>query len=247
MNTSQKKGHDWLLSQGFNLQAVLCPQQWPQSIEKAMRECEVEISPARRFVLLGAAGSRLWQLANPLSAAMADPLDDFSVNAAAHVVAHHWGGGDIEILYPGERLVPLQQLGSFVGWSSGSPLGLGIHLQFGTWFAYRVLFATDAALDQMATAVSPRSPCLDCDETPCQTACPAAAVRPGGVFDLDACVAQRLRVASPCAQRCLARLACPAGQSWHYAEEQLSYHGRRSLDSLKQWVARDQGARRTPL
>jgi len=66
VNTSQKKGHDWLLSQGFNLQAVLCPQQWPQSIEKAMRECEVEISPARRFVLLGAAGSRLWQLANPL-------------------------------------------------------------------------------------------------------------------------------------------------------------------------------------
>lgn len=170
--------------------------------------------------------------------ASVDPVDVFAMNAAMHVVTECWGARDPEILYPGPRPVPLQRLGEFMGWSSKSLLGLGIHQRYGTWFAYRALFAVDCTLQPTQPGVAPASPCDDCLEQPCRGACPVGAVRADAPFALDACLSYRLRPASPCADRCFARLACPIGSDWRYEEEQMAYHGQRALDSLRKWHSR---------
>jgi hypothetical protein len=200
-----------------------------------MEDCQVNIESTRRFVMLGAGGSLLWQQLGDDLTNSGHPLDTFSVNAAGRVVTEYWGGGDVEILYPGPTPVPLQQLGVFAGWSHVSPLGIGINTGFGTWFAYRALFALDNPLQETVPVASHGTPCDQCVEKPCRSACPAGAVRLHKPFDLDRCVSHRLEFASSCADRCLARLACPVGQDWRYDEDQLVYHGRRSLDALRAW------------
>ena len=235
MNLSQQRGHEWLATQGFNLQAVMRADQWPQRLRQSMEDCEVNIESTRRFVMLGAGGSLLWQQLSGDVTDSGHPLDTFSVNAAGRVVTEYWGGGDVEILYPGPTPVPLQQLGVFAGWSHVSPLGIGINTGFGTWFAYRALFALDNPLQETVPLASQGTPCDRCVEKPCRSACPAGAVRLHKSFDLDRCVSHRLEFASSCADRCLARLACPVGQDWRYDEDQLVYHGRRSLASLRAW------------
>ena len=184
---------------------------------------------------LGAGGRLLWQHLGGDLTDSGHPLDTFSVNAAGRVVTEYWGGGEVEILYPGPIPVPLQQLGVFAGWSHVSPLGIGINTEFGTWFAYRALFALDNPLQEPVPLASQGTPCDRCEEKPCRSACPAGAVRLHKSFDLDRCVSHRLKSASSCADRCLARLACPVGQDWRYDEDQLVYHGRRSLASLRAW------------
>lgn len=235
MNRSQQRGHEWLATQGFNLQAVMRADQWPQRLRQSMEECQVSLESTRRFVMLGAGGRLLWQQSGGDLTDRDHPLDTFSVNAADRVVTEYWGGGEVEILYPGSLPVPLQQLGVFAGWSHVSPLGIGINTGFGTWFAYRALFALDGPLQETVPLASQGAPCDRCVEKPCQSACPAGAVRLEKSFDLDRCVSHRLKSASSCADRCLARLACPVGQDWRYDEDQLVYHGQRSLASLRAW------------
>ena len=122
MNLSQQRGHEWLATQGFNLQAVMRADQWPQRLRQSMEDCQVNIESTRRFVMLGAGGSLLWQQSGDDLTDSGHPLDTFSVNAAGRVVTEYWGGGEVEILYPGSLPVPLQQLGVFAGWSHVSPL-----------------------------------------------------------------------------------------------------------------------------
>ena len=235
MNRSQQRGHEWLATQGFNLQAVMRADQWPQRLRQSMEACQVSLESTRRFVMLGAGGRLLWQQSGGDLTDSDDPLDTFSVNAVGRVVTEYWGGGEVEILYPGSLPVPLQQLGVFAGWSHVSPLGIGINTGFGTWFAYRALFALDSPLQETVPLASQGAPCDRCVEKPCRSACPAGAVRLETSFDLDRCVSHRLKSASSCADRCHARLACPVGQDWRYDEDQLVYHGQRSLASLRAW------------
>ena len=235
MNRSQQRGHEWLATQGFNLQAVMRADQWPQRLRQSMEDCGVSLESTRRFVMLGAGGRLLWRQSGGDLTDSDHPLDTFSVNAAGRVVSEYWGGGEVEMLYPGSLPVPLQQLGVFAGWSHVSPLGMGINTGFGTWFAYRALFALDSPLQVTVPRASQGAPCDRCVEKPCRSACPAVAVRLEKSFALDRCVSYRLESDSSCADRCLARLACPVGQDWRYDENQLVYHGRRSLDALRAW------------
>ena len=129
-------------------------------------------------------------------------------------------------------VIPLQQLCRLAGWSHSSPLGLDIHPHFGTWFACRAAFLIQAPLEPTSIEGG-ASPCEDCSDKPCRSACPADAVQPGKTFSLDACVGHRLQPQSSCASQCLARSVCPAGAGWRYTEEQIRYHGQQSLASLR--------------
>jgi epoxyqueuosine reductase len=127
----------------------------------------------------------------------------------------------------------LQQLGELAGWSHPSPLGQGINPTYGVWFAYRAVFLTTAELPLTGGAPRP-SPCDACLDKPCLSACPAGAVQPAR-FDIDGCANYRLQPASPCADRCLARMACPYFPEHRYSLEQIRYHYGRSLETLAAW------------
>jgi ferredoxin len=138
--------------------------------------------------------------------------------------------GDLAQRLGAEAVFPFDKPAApFVKWAkrSGSvhqsPLGLGIHADYGLWHAYRaaLLFPVEFDIPQVRS----RNPCDSCAEKPCLSACPVGAFT-GSSYDVDRCV-DHLAAASgvPCmAGGCLARRACPVGQAFSYEPAQARFH-----------------------
>lgn len=199
------------------------------------------------ITLIANAGGVFWQaMMSPNRAdAMSHehPVDDFSISIAKKLIAVGEQTQNAEILYPGYP-VPLIKLGELCGWSHPSPLGLGLHSEFGPWLAYRALIKTKEPLQPIqavsttpsAESSNPESPCLSCVNTPCISACPASATSIDNVFDIKRCASHRLKEASECKTQCHARNACPVGQAFRYSKEQREYHMTHALDALQKWA-----------
>lgn len=248
-----------LEQQGFNLCAAIACASIKQTIESE------EIPDHGRLLLFAAAGGQLWKLllddlnANDpetgaasvaatgkrkrpqWQAADTHVVDDFSSKRVLRAAAEFLSSYRCQLLYPGDTKILLPALGEYLGWSHQSPLGLGIHPQFGLWFAYRVLCWTDAPIDVNSDIDSQSSPCASCQDKPCVRVCPAGAVSANSSFDLKSCAEFRLQENSICADRCLARLACPVGTSYQHSQEQHGYHQMRSLAGLANWLRSDAG------
>jgi hypothetical protein len=158
-------------------------------------------------------------------------FDDYSVAVAGEYADRL--GADHEVVYPADVLLPLGRMAERAGWGRPSPLGLTINDRFGLWLAHRVVFLIDAALP-LDTGAS-NHPCATCVDTPCVTACPVGAVSTETSFDVDTCSRFRITPDSPCADRCLARLACPIGTGYRYPDEQMQHHYRAGLDSIRRF------------
>ncbi len=171
----------------------------------------------------------------------ANPIDDFSQALALQLIKTSDEADLCSVLYPSTQLVPLMQLGNLVGWSSPSPLGLGLHPSYGPWFAYRAVIVSPNPLHTELTAVieapanvSLGSACINCD-APCVTACPGHAVSKLDNFNIESCAGYRLQTDSTCTDTCHARYACPVGRQYQYSEAQTAHHMKRSLVSLANW------------
>lgn len=160
----------------------------------------------------------------------AGPLDDFCRSELVSLL----GDRPHAVLFPSDRNArhwPLLPVLRAAGLLRPSPIMNSLHHRYGGWWAVRAVIALTeqaaiACLDDLGD-----SPCLSCD-APCVDACPGDAVhRKGWVF--DACAMQRLREDSPCAYRCPARLACPAGAGFRYNDRVLHYHYGVSLQTLE--------------
>jgi len=172
------------------------------------------------------------------------------------------------LIYPGKAPAPLTLLGELANWSTPSPLGLGLHTQYGPWFAYRALVKTTTALQTHTSTnavtnfgdLSPTisnadnsnridilknnvnattSPCLRCTTTPCVSACPGNAVSVKSSFSIDRCATSRIKDNSICKEQCHARNACPVGVEYRYSEEQSAHHMTRALQALVNWAKDD--------
>jgi len=242
---------------GFNLIAAIDCDSIKQHIETD------EIPDHGRLLLFAAAGSQLWlnlladlkdkgsgaestsirpvsQSAQPdWHAADTHAVDEFSGRVVVQAASEYLSAYQCHLLYPGDTKILLPALGEYLGWSSPSPLGLGIHPEFGLWFAYRVLCWTDAPLDASPKVEGLPSPCESCVSKPCISACPVAAVSATEQFDLRACAEFRLQPDAICADRCLARLACPVGADYRHSPAQHGYHQKRSLAGLAAWFGSD--------
>ncbi len=235
----------WLYQHGL----LLCAFRWnelPSSISDITHntlpvQIAQTISDNTILVLLANAGPKFWrslQLSqlknNP------EPIDDFSVLIANEFQSTYLGNEDFTQLYPTPAKrshVPLMRLGGLAGWNIPSPLGLGLHPEYGPWSAYRVAWLTQS--DQLPNDyfVKPSQfkhigfnalqdaaeLCVGC-AAPCTTACPASAVQIGHNFNIDACHEHREPLTSECHVHCAARRACPIGKDHQYADEQLAHH-----------------------
>ncbi len=137
------------------------------------------------------------------------------------------------MVYPAPVKLPLGRMAEHVGWGRPSPLGLTINDRYGLWLAHRVVFLVNAPLGLVTTTTT--HPCSTCADTPCVSACPVGAVSVDHGFDVHACSRFRLTRDSPCANRCLARLACPVGAEYRYPENQMRHHYRTGLLSIQQF------------
>lgn len=223
-----------LASAGLNLCAILDTATLPETAVRMMVDSGVPLADYRRLVLFGHGGRRLWDALQARGMNGPDPIDHYSITCARDFIRHALGDPPVYRLYPeAPHLVPLQQLGAAAGWSAPSPLGSGIHPVYGVWFAYRAAFLVDADLPLLSDPPAPDR-CAACGAKPCIAACPPGAVQVTAV-DIERCARHRLRPSSPCADRCLARLACPYFPEHRYSEAQLQYHYRHSLRTLQDW------------
>lgn len=236
---SLQEGKQLLADGGLNLLAVLDCADLPEPAFQMMAGSGVPLTDYRRLVLVGHGGRRMWQVLQERGLRTANPIDEYSITLTRQFIRDFLDGPPVFWLYPNtDYIVPLQQLGEAVGWSYPSPLGSGISPTYGVWFAYRAAFLTSADLPLMQDDPAP-SPCMTCAEKPCLSACPVGAVRLDA-FNIEGCVSYRLRADTPCADRCLARLACPFFPQHRYTLPQIQYHYGRSLADLRAWVGVDE-------
>lgn len=235
MNKQLQAGQTFLEQHGLNLFAILNCHTLPVETAAAFIQAAIPLNQYQRIVLIGNGGREFWQALQASDTDTANPVDDFSEQITRQFAKNYLPpSAALFWLFPSQHLVPLQQLGQLAGWSHPSPLGLGINHKFGVWFAYRAAFLTTAELPVTTTTQQP-SPCDSCTEKPCISNCTAAAVQGVNQFDVPACAAYRLAPQSPCADRCLSRLACPIAPQHRYSLEQIQYHYRQSLDTLANW------------
>lgn len=194
-------------------------------------------------LLIGGAGQLLWREMPEHWFERENPLDEYSAELTRECVAGHFPDIRQTTLFPqldsdGETPV-LQRLGRLAGWHHDSPLGNGISVEYGLWFAYRaVIYLHARAIVQSAART--RSPCLDCIDQPCVSACPAHALSSTRPPDMQRCTEFRLSFDSICQSGCVARVACPVAREWRYGDEQIAYHYEHSLRSMKQWLSSNQ-------
>jgi hypothetical protein len=187
--------------------------------------------PAAAVALAGQVGADPWERFARERRDERDPLDAWSARVLG-VVAARFGA---VCLLPGDGppFAPFQRWARRVEPVHPSPLGILIHPRHGLWHAYRgaLLFAERLADAPTPQDVASRSPCDDCAERPCLSACPVAAFReaPAGAparYDAAACVEHVTAPAGAACRTggCLARRACPVGAANAYGASQQRFH-----------------------
>ncbi len=177
------------------------------------------------LILAGNIGGSLWprfSAAPEASDGRPDPLDRWSARVIGELAES--AGGCALFPFGGPPYLPFQRWAKRGAALAASPLGMLIHPDFGLWHAYRGAIALAEALPLLPTAAR-HSPCDDCADKPCLTACPVSAFTAAG-YDVTACAGH---VASPPGSDCLglgcrARRACPLGRAQHYPPAQARFH-----------------------
>ena len=173
------------------------------------------------LVLIGNAGSAIWPHLAAFEDGRPDPLDRWT-RQTLEPLAEEVGA---RALFPFDK-PPLP----FLTWAMSatparpSPLGMLIHPDYGLWHAYRVAFAFADRLDLPEPDNRP-TPCPNCAEKPCLSACPVGAFSGDG-YDVPACTAHLSSGGEPaCLERgCAARRACPAGADHRYESAHQRFH-----------------------
>lgn len=175
------------------------------------------------LVLVGNAGPAMWHAFSRDRPTGGDTLDSWvgtRLNAVAETI-----GATALFPFGGPPFLPFQRWAQRSGSARPSPLGILIHPDYGLWHAYRGALAFSGRLD-LPPADGRPSPCENCADKPCLSACPVGAFSATEGYDVVACVAH---LATPAGVDCndlgcRARRACPVGRDHVYAPSQAAFH-----------------------
>jgi hypothetical protein len=174
-------------------------------------------------VLVGNAGPEMWRVFAPKRREEPNPLDGWTRRAVTAAAADL--GASLALFpFEGPPYHPFQRWALKADRVHPSPLGILIHPEFGLWHAYRAALCFEAEL-ALPTQPPAQAPCESCRDRPCLSACPVSAFS-ASRYDVAACAGHVASPAgAPCRERgCLARHACPVGQSYAYAPAQAGFH-----------------------
>lgn len=123
------------------------------------------------------------------------------------------------------------KLGELGGVGVKSLLGILINPEYGSWISLRGAIITDLEFKAYDKPLDYFNPCPPCPK-PCISACPASTISENSGWDYHACMRFRITT-DTCNDNCTSRRACPYGKEHQYSEDQLAYHHRFVLRSIK--------------
>ena len=184
------------------------------------------------LLLVGHAGKKFWEAFSQsefwLRAPDSDPVDNYSAAVTQQALDKYLPTTTKHLLFPTvDCPINLMALGREFGWHTPSPLGMGIHQEYGLWSAYRAVWWLDDVVQEStkpALQVETSDICSQCQTQECVVACPGTAITYGKRPDLGRCADYRLEDNSQCASTCLSRMACPYAAKHRYAAPQVHYH-----------------------
>lgn len=190
------------------------------------RDLLIGIPAAKTLILVGNAGSELWERSGADIAATQDPdpLDRWTQRVIEPIARSLDGVA----LYPfgGPPYWPFQRWAERAEGLRASPLGIQIHPEFGLWHAYRAAVVLPR-LVALPARTAAEHPCDGCIDKPCLSRCPVQAFSAEG-YAADRCVdhvvATQHDPAGCASVGCLARLACPVGADWRYRSDHARFH-----------------------
>jgi hypothetical protein len=178
-------------------------------------------TPARTLVLAGNAGPRMWLAFDAARAERPMNLDEWCAQVLTGLAARLGA----RAVFPFERpYLPFQRWAMRAEPCHASPLGLLIHPDYGLWHGYRGALLFAAAIE-LPPPDRRASPCANCTDRPCLSACPVEAFD-GTTYDVPACVSHLAGTPEPACMGigCLTRHACPVGLDYRYAPVQARFH-----------------------
>ena len=227
-------GFGYLAAHGLNIVHIFDTQQIADLVQPAIPELDLADYPSA--VLIASGGPQIWRAVQQHELfKTSEPIDNFSTLISLQFLTMFLDT-EAYYLYPSDLPIPLGRIGHRAGWSFQSPMGISIHPEFGTWFAYRTMFLLKDHVAQSDSAPF-EHPCNSCEDKPCISACPSGAVGEIGQFGMDDCSLYRIKDQSPCSFTCISRTRCPVGAEFQYLPEQLEYFYKRSRKTLKRHYA----------
>ncbi len=181
-----------------------------------------DLDATKTVVLLGPREPGFW---NAFTASpeyldrSSDPLDRWSARVIGQA-AQDLGG---EARFPfGDPVQPFLSWAVRSGRAWPSPVHLLVHDTAGLWVSYRGALLLPERLQIPKTGAKP---CDTCQNPPCLTACPVAALQ-GDDYDLDAChgFLDTLEGQSCMKRGCAVRSSCPQSQKYHRVDAQNAFH-----------------------
>ena len=212
---------------GLHLRGILRPDAEEAELLK------VEVGSEVSIALVGNIGSSYWPVFSQSSEyrdGQPDALDRWSRRVAQRVAEVF----QARAIFPfeGPPYYPFLQWAKRADALSQSPLGLMIHPQYGLWHSYRFALLISQSHLPVQQNTSVAGPCRKCEAQPCLQGCPVDAFSAEG-YDVGRCAAylKQTRDALCHQQGCLARLACPVGETYRYESAQHTFHLRAFLDA----------------
>lgn len=177
-------------------------------------------------VLVGNIGPEMWarfQASPDATPATDDPLDRWTKSTLTGLA----GKCGATPLFPfdGPPHLPFQRWAQKADDVYPSPIGPLIHPTYGLWHAYRGAFIFEEILDLPQRNTALPSPCDDCVDRPCLSACPVGALS-DGALDTDTCTGYMSTGNDDLCftGTCQARSACPIGRDYAYHPDQGRFH-----------------------
>lgn len=188
-------------------------------------------------LLIGNIGSSIWpvfSVSDEYFDGQPDPLNRWTAARITKLKNELPAGTVTEVRFPfGEPIWPFQQYAKKAMGVEQSPLGLLIHPEFGLWFAFRaVLIFAGHVVAPMPRSTILDHPCDSCIDKPCLHTCPIEAFT-AEAYDYPRC---KSYVGSQAGRTCftggcLARKACPVGQSHVNDPAHQAFHMRAMVNS----------------
>ena len=227
-------------SHGFNIFRIIQSDNYDKYFNYE-KKTKYILDNSKSIILIGFSGNRFWNIlqkylrANPNFAVSTENWIDDYTKIVFNQSEIHFSQNKInfQFIYPFGKdtlLLDFMKIGKLAGIGVKSLLGILLNPEFGTWMSFRGAIISNTETDNYNLPLIDFDPCTTCSK-PCITACPANTISEKG-SDWKSCIKFRIETET-CSSNCFSRRACPYGAEHQYSEEQLSYHHRFVLESLK--------------